>query len=242
LLVQITEKDDMNAKSLSTILHLKSMTEELTKERDNLEQQAKSGSQLALAARLAANAKDRLAEEFTKDKEELEAKVKQLESDLELAKTELDQIRSEQAEVAGKMTTLNTELANAIKRSDELVGDLDTKRTEVRHLVDAVSKAEREAREANEQLQRFTEQAPGDTLAAGASNFTVDQLNTQISVLKNRLACPVCHYRDKECIIMRCRHMHCKQCVDERISNRSRKCPTCNNKFSEKDVEDIWLN
>ena len=41
---------------------------------------------------------------------------------------------------------------------------------------------------------------------------------------------------------MRCRHMHCKQCVDERISNRSRKCPTCNNKFSDKDVEDVWLN
>jgi E3 ubiquitin-protein ligase BRE1 len=72
--------------------------------------------------------------------------------------------------------------------------------------------------------------------------FSVEQLQTQVKFLKNRLGCPVCHYRDKECIIMRCRHMHCKQCVEERVSNRSRKCPTCNLKFSENDVQDVWLN
>lgn len=69
LLRQSAEKDDMNAKSLSTILHLKNLTEQLTQGKSSLEQQLKSAGQLALASRLATNAKDRVAEEVTKEKE-----------------------------------------------------------------------------------------------------------------------------------------------------------------------------
>ena len=69
LLRQSAEKDDMNAKSLSTILHLKNLTEQLQQGKLSLEQQLKSAGQLALAARLATNAKDRVAGEMVKEKE-----------------------------------------------------------------------------------------------------------------------------------------------------------------------------
>ena len=59
----------MNAKSLSTILHLKNLTEKLNQGKTSLEQQLKSAGQLSLAARLAINAKDRVTEEITKEKE-----------------------------------------------------------------------------------------------------------------------------------------------------------------------------
>jgi regulator of sirC expression with transglutaminase-like and TPR domain len=58
----------MNAKSLSTILHLKSLAEQLTQEKEILDQKSKSSAQLALAARLAANAKERLEEEVLREK------------------------------------------------------------------------------------------------------------------------------------------------------------------------------
>jgi len=245
LLKQITEKDDMNAKSLSTILHLKSMTEQLTLERDNLEQQVKSASQLSLAARLATNAKERLSEEVNNEKEALQRQVKELESKCESTKSQLDRITVEYSQASSKTATLNGELTNALKRIEGLAAELEEKNVEIRSLKEQVSAAERQAEEATENLKKVAQSAEsggGVSVSASGSLFTVDQLNTQIAVLKNRLACPVCHYRDKECIIMRCRHMHCKQCVEERITNRSRKCPTCNNRFSEKDVEDIWLN
>jgi E3 ubiquitin-protein ligase BRE1 len=251
LLKQMTEKDEMNAKSLSTILHLKSMTEELQKERDSLEQQAKSASQLALTARLASNAKDRVSEELMKEKEALEMKVEDLESSLAESKRRLDALSLEFAAESGKTSTLHSELSNSLNRCQELVGELEKKSAEIRTLTDTVSKSERETRDLTGKLQKLMKNPSGAGVGGAGgvgesssttSAFTVDQLNTQISVLKGRLACPVCHYRDKECIIMRCRHMHCKQCVEERISNRSRKCPTCNNKFSDKDVEDVWLN
>jgi hypothetical protein len=68
LLKQSTEKDDMNAKSLSTILHLKSLTEQYEQEKVVREQEAKSVEQVSLAARLAANAKERVTEEVLKEK------------------------------------------------------------------------------------------------------------------------------------------------------------------------------
>lgn len=243
LLKQITEKDEMNAKSLSTILHLKSMTEKLVEERDTLELQLKSANQLALVARLATNAKERVSEELLKEKKEVDDRLAELEKQLHATQTELHRITTEWSTASSRISSKETELSNALQRSHALVEENEQKREEIRKLVDIVSKTEREAREAKEKLIHFTKSsndAAGDS--GGDSSFTIDQLKTQVSVLKNRLACPVCHYRDKECIILRCRHMHCKQCVEERVSNRSRKCPTCNVKFAENEVETIFLS
>lgn len=248
LLKQIGEKDEMNAKSLSTILHLKSMTEKLTEERENLELQAKTASQLALAARLATNAKERVSEEVLHEKNAIGERLEELEKKNGESQVELERVSAEWSAASGKMAVKESELANAMTRSDELVSEIEQKREEVRKLLDVVATAQRVARDAKEKLAIATKSgvAIGDGVigvaSEGTPSFSVDQLQTQVSVLKSRLACPVCHYRDKECIILRCRHMHCKQCVDERISNRSRKCPTCNIKFAENEVGDVWLS
>ncbi|GKY99027.1 hypothetical protein MPSEU_000858400 [Mayamaea pseudoterrestris] len=241
LLKQMNEKDEMNAKSLSTILHLKGMTEQLVAERDSLEQQAKSASQLALAARLAANAKERVSEEVVQEKLALDKQLHSLKEMLAASKRDLDRLMREESVAREKLANLNAELANAIMRSDELVDAVEKKNAEIRDLVDLVKKAERKASD-NADKQVHVSDSNGGPADSSTSNFSVQQLNTQIGVLKSKLACPVCHYRDKECIILRCRHLHCKHCVEERITSRNRKCPTCNNKFTEKDVADIWLN
>ena len=88
LLKQSSEKDDMNAKSLSTILHLKQRNEELQTLSAKLKEKASSAQQLALAARLAANAKDRVGEEAVKEKETLDEIVKQLKEECETLRKE----------------------------------------------------------------------------------------------------------------------------------------------------------
>lgn len=238
LLKQAAEKDEMNAKSLASILHLKSLTEHLTLERENFEQQLKSAEQLALAARLATNSKDRLHEEFIKEKARLEEEIRELENRYVETKRDLSLKNSECANVSGRTAILKADLANVSKRCDEFVIAVEEQKEESRKLLDALDKAERQAREAREKLAVLSKNSHGESENSG---FTTEQLKTQIQVLKNRLACPVCHYRDKECIIMRCRHMHCRQCVEERLANRSRRCPTCNNPFGRSDMEDIFL-
>lgn len=240
LVRQIGEKEDMNAQSLSTILHLKNLTDKLKEERDLLEQEAKAANQLALAARLTTNAKAKVSEELLNEKETLLSRIQELEKVCTQLRSDLEAMSSQCSEASGKLALKDVELEKAVGRSYELAKENEEKREEVRHLNGQCEAAEKDAKRVREQLA-------GAAMATGedgneSGTFSVKQLQTQVHFLKNRLACPVCHYRDKECIIMRCRHMHCKACVDERVSNRSRKCPTCNLKFSENDVQDVWLN
>lgn len=69
LLKQSSDKDDMNAKSLSTILHLKQRNEELKRENAVATKKAQAAQQLSLAARLASNAKSKVEEAALKEKE-----------------------------------------------------------------------------------------------------------------------------------------------------------------------------
>ena len=186
-----------------------------------------------------------MSEELLKEKNSLDLRRIAMEEQLLTTKAEMDRISIEWANSSSTIATKDSELSNIRQRCDQLVEENEQYRGNIQNLKNSLSQTERETRETNEKLAEVvakTAASRDSSTTATSPSFTVEQLQTQVSVLKNRLACPVCHYRDKECIIIRCRHMHCKQCVDERVSNRSRKCPTCNVKFAENEVETIFLS
>lgn len=237
LLKQSAEKDEINAKSLSTILHLKQLTEQVAKEKENLELQVKSAEQLALAARLASNARERVAEEFEKERKILEDRVKEWEQKCNDLAKEKDFMEGRLSQEKAKMSKLIGDAQKAKERCEELASESTKLQEEKQKMMESLAIAQREATEASSLTQRLAESQGGGMVAG----FTAEQLNTQVTVLKNRLACPVCNVRDKKCILLRCRHMFCKQCVDENVKNRSRKCPACGGRFDTKDVADVWL-
>lgn len=237
LLKQASEKDEINAKSLSTILHLKQLTEQISKEKDNLEQQVKSAEQLALAARLASNARERVAEEFEKERKQLEAQVKEWEEKCVAMVKEKELAEGRLIQEKARMSSLINDAQKAKERCEELASESTKLQEEKQKMAESLAVAQREASDAANLSQRLSESCGGGMVAG----FTAEQLHTQVNVLKSRLACPVCNARDKKCILLRCRHMFCKQCVDESIKNRSRKCPACGVRFDTKDVADVWL-
>eukprot|EP00980_Cylindrotheca_fusiformis_P001450 scaffold345_cov134-Cylindrotheca_fusiformis.AAC.61 len=239
LLKQASERDDVNAKSLSTILHLKQLTEQITKEKENLEQQVKSSQQVALAARLAANARERVSEEFEKARKDLALQITQWEQRCVEAAKEKDALEIKLTQQRERMATLMKDAENAKRRCDELASESTKIQEERQRMMESLAVAKRQASEAAEVSQSMAEKS--SFRGEMPSGFTVDQLNTQVTVLKSRLSCPVCNHRDKNCILLRCRHMFCKQCVDENVKNRSRKCPACGQRFDTKDVGDVWL-
>jgi len=54
--------------------------------------------------------------------------------------------------------------------------------------------------------------------------------------------CSVCRKNFKDTVIKTCGHVLCKDCVEERIQSRSRKCPHCNKAFGTGDYMKITLN
>jgi len=237
LLRQAAEKDEMNAKSLSTILHLKQLTDQITKEKENLEQQVKSSQQLALSARLAANARERLSEEVERERQSMEDRIKEWEVKCQALAAEKDQIEVKMTQNRSRMASLLSEVEGAKNRCEELASESTKLQEEKQKMMESLAIAHNDAEEARNQTEQLS-RASGGAIVAG---FTAEQLHTQVKHLQSRVMCPVCNARDKKCILLRCRHMFCKNCVDETIKNRSRKCPACGIRFDTKDVGDIWL-
>lgn len=241
LLKQAAEKDEMNAKSLSAILHLKQLTDQITKEKENLEQQVKSTKQLNLVSRLAANARERLSEEFVKERKALEVRVNEQETKCASLAKEKELADGKLSQHKAKMSGLMKDVEKAKERCEELASQSTTLEEDKQKMMESLAVAQRESVEAAKVAAGLVKESGGGGGAGLPSGFTAEQLNTQVSVLKQRLACPVCNHRDKKCILLRCRHMFCKECVDVNIKNRSRKCPACGGRFDTKDVADVWL-
>eukprot|EP00581_Thalassiosira_minuscula_P019716 CAMPEP_0183726420 /NCGR_PEP_ID=MMETSP0737-20130205/23121_1 /TAXON_ID=385413 /ORGANISM="Thalassiosira miniscula, Strain CCMP1093" /LENGTH=997 /DNA_ID=CAMNT_0025957749 /DNA_START=275 /DNA_END=3265 /DNA_ORIENTATION=- len=236
LLKQSSDKDDMNAKSLSTILHLKQRNEELEKENAIIQQKAKAAQQLSLAARLASNAKDRVGEEALKEKEALDETVKQLQKECQSLRSEKDEMEALLAHSKEKATSIMEDLESARARCDDLVSESNRKEEEKKQMMERLAVAKKEASESAIKAASVT----GSSEKSSSSTFTMEQMTTQVKYLSGRINCPVCNVREKKCILLRCRHMFCQQCVDVNIKNRSRKCPACAQRFDMKDVAEIW--
>mmetsp|Transcript_29639 Transcript_29639/g.33841 ORF Transcript_29639/g.33841 Transcript_29639/m.33841 type:complete len:1000 (+) Transcript_29639:453-3452(+) len=242
LIEQSKEKDEMNANSLSTILHLKSLTEKLNQEKELLKQQVKSAGQVNVAARLAVNAKERVIDETLKQRKLFDQKISGLEGKCELLKIENDKASGSLAKKKAEMTDLERDASTVKERCDELVSESTKHQEEKRKILESLEIAKREAGDSAKKIAMLMLKGGGGGRGGGGhSDFTKDQLTTQITVLKGRLTCPVCNHNDKNCILARCRHMFCKQCVEKMIKDRNRKCPSCGQRFDNKDVEDIWL-
>ena len=237
LLKQASEKDEINARSLSTILHLKQLSEQIKKEKENFEEQVKSAGQLALAARLASNSRNRLAEEFSNEKKVMKAQLEKLGKKLSDLAMEKESSDVKFAQEKARMSGLINDSQSAKKRCEELATLLTKADEEKQKMIEALAVAQRKASEAASLSEELANSRGGGLV----SGFTAEQLSTQVSHLKGRLVCPVCNVRDKKCILLRCRHMFCKQCVDENVKNRNRKCPACGVRFDMKDIADVWL-
>ena len=94
---------------------------------------------------------------------------------------------------------------------------------EKKKLEESLAIAKKEALESAKKAAAAEASAANSLSSRGSDGdgmFTAEQLTTQVNHLKGRLACPVCNTRDKQVILVRCRHMFCRQCVDKNIKVR----------------------
>lgn len=118
------------------------------------------------------------------------------------------------SKIRAEMSSLEKSVGMVNDRCEELTTESTKLQEEKRVLAESLAIAQRESSEAAKKVMNM--RASGGS-GGGHSDFTAEQLTTQVSVLKGRLACPVCNHRDKACILLRCRHMFCKPCVDENV-------------------------
>ncbi|EQK99728.1 RING-12 protein [Ophiocordyceps sinensis CO18] len=67
-------------------------------------------------------------------------------------------------------------------------------------------------------------------------NKALSNSSEEEEMLRTFALCTICRNNFKNAALKTCGHLFCNQCVDDRISNRMRKCPTCSRAFDKMDV------
>mgnify|MGYP003564541240 FL=1 len=69
---------------------------------------------------------------------------------------------------------------------------------------------------------------------------TDERLNNEVARYRKMVRCFLCSDRIKDVVIAKCFHAFCRQCIEENLAKRQRKCPTCQTKFGADDVKTFW--
>ena len=54
------------------------------------------------------------------------------------------------------------------------------------------------------------------------------------------IRCSVCCSRVKNVILTKCLHSFCRECLEDYLASRKRKCPLCKIRFSSEDMKPFW--
>lgn len=165
---------------------------------------------------------------------DLESQNRTLLGNLEKQLTDLKQANATLVSENKKMETTSLE---AVRRTDSLtkqVGDLT-------NLVKSKDAASAVVRERNTMQETEVEK-----LKVRIEHVQKDRDNWKSKALSNSseeeemlrtfALCTICRNNFKNTALKTCGHLFCNQCVDDRISNRMRKCPTCSRAFDKMDV------
>lgn len=64
---------------------------------------------------------------------------------------------------------------------------------------------------------------------------------SEIKTMENIIQCQICKSRFKNTVIKTCGHVFCDSCVQDRLTNRARKCPNCGKAFGSNDTMRVHL-
>ncbi|PHH88758.1 hypothetical protein CDD83_7078 [Cordyceps sp. RAO-2017] len=165
---------------------------------------------------------------------ELEAQNRTLLGNMEKQVADMKQANAVLVVENKKMETTSLE---AVRRTDSLNRQIN----ELTNLVKSRDSASAVVRERNtmqeaevEKLKVRVEHAQKDRdnwKSKALSNSSEEE-----EMLRTFALCTICRNNFKNTALKTCGHLFCNQCVDDRISNRMRKCPTCSRAFDKMDV------
>ncbi|KAL7747618.1 E3 ubiquitin-protein ligase bre1 [Sorochytrium milnesiophthora] len=156
--------------------------------------------------------------------------VAALEREIRLASEAIKMHKERAMEVIHQAEMLKAEL-DRVKPQYLEMEDLLHKRTELyNNERQERRKWQEEAESAKARLERTAHKATGH-----------DDKSDLLAKYRQLLMCSACNTRFKDTVITRCMHTFCRQCVQDRIDTRQRKCPTCREGFGTADVQTIYL-
>ncbi|RDA92806.1 hypothetical protein CP533_0809 [Ophiocordyceps camponoti-saundersi (nom. inval.)] len=165
---------------------------------------------------------------------EIEAQNRTLLSNLEKQLSDLKQANAVLATENKKMETTTHEAVRRAESLNRQVSDL-TNMVKARDLAASAARERATTQEVEvEKLKVRVEHAQKDRdswRSKALSNSSEEE-----EMLRTFALCTICRNNFKNTALRTCGHLFCNKCVDDRLSNRMRKCPTCSRAFDRMDV------
>ncbi|KAK4158430.1 BRE1 E3 ubiquitin ligase-domain-containing protein [Chaetomidium leptoderma] len=153
----------------------------------------------------------------------LEKQIATLKQDISTAMAErkrLEQLSAEATRRADSCKSQISSLSDLVKAKDSAVAAMK----------DQLLKAETELERAKADVKEISKDCNKWKVKCQSNSSEEEE------ALRNLVICSVCRSNFKNTILKGCGHVFCNGCVDDRLANRMRKCPSCNKAFDRSDA------
>lgn len=165
---------------------------------------------------------------------DLESQNRTLLGNLEKQMGDLRQTNATLVTENRKMETASLDGSRRVESLNKQIGDL-TILVKSRDSASAIVKERNTMQEAEvEKLKVRVEHAQKDR--DNWRNKALSNSSEEEEMLRTFALCSICRNNFKNTALKTCGHLFCSKCVDDRISNRMRKCPSCSRAFDKMDV------
>ncbi|GAA5837842.1 hypothetical protein JCM11251_004674 [Rhodosporidiobolus azoricus] len=149
------------------------------------------------------------------------------------------------AELKRNNAELSLRSEQNIKQIQELNAALSARITEAETEAASRSSADERVARLEKQLQQTQEKLQAAQAVKASAGVTdpaeVRELKKYNADLSRMIKCSTCATRLKSVSLSRCGHLFCRECVEARLANRSRKCPACSTLFTSGEVVPVFF-
>ncbi|WVO14222.1 E3 ubiquitin-protein ligase BRE1 [Cryptococcus depauperatus] len=147
---------------------------------------------------------------------------------------QLAAVTSERAQLELRLQQSQTALADAQQVMQQRVAEATAEKENCARLQDEV---EGQAKLIKRLKERQEAVATASQSGVSDKEWTITQERDKLLKL---LKCSCCEQNFKQQVIVKCMHTFCKQCLEQRIASRQRKCPACGLAFAKEDIQTLY--
>ncbi|KAF3049621.1 E3 ubiquitin-protein ligase bre1 [Didymella keratinophila] len=175
--------------------------------------------------------------------------VSQLKEADSLSRSLVDKLEKQTAEMRSQMDDLSVQHRILTQKATEATlahSDQTSQIAELKKLVEAKDAAYLTAR--HSQREACTERDGALAQVEGLNEQikiwkkkSKGEQSSEAALMESMLQCQICKSRVKNTCIKTCGHLFCHDCVQDRLTNRARKCPNCGKAFGSNDTMRVHL-
>lgn len=155
---------------------------------------------------------------------------------------ENESLKEEKQKIKSELTDIQSKYKELLLKSESCETSNKEMFTKINELTTALESCKKKKRKLEDDVKIFKRRLENNGLNVDlVDSEELESLKLENMDMKTAIMCSVCHDKRKNCIITKCGHMFCSECIENNLKARNRKCPKCNCQYGQEDFKSAWL-